>query len=271
MTEARLPTLYVPHGGGPWPFVTIPGLPPQEELRSYLSGILSSLPRRPRAVLVISAHWEESVPTVQTSPSPPLLYDYSGFPPEAYQLSWPAPGSPGVAAEVRAALSKAGIESAESPARGYDHGVFVVTKLMMPSAEIPTLQLSLTRDLSAARMFEVGAALAPLRSQGVFILGSGFSYHNMRGFFSVLRGETAAAEDAQIFDAWLVESLKKEPSLRRAELLSWEKAPRARACHPREEHLLPLMVCAGAAGDDPVRFPFHEPTAGIMTLAAQFG
>lgn len=271
MPDVRQPTLFVPHGGGPWPFVTIPGFPPQEPLREFLTGILATLPARPRVVLVVSAHWEEEVPTLQASAAPQLLYDYSGFPPEAYQLSWPAKGSPEGVKEIREALKRAGIESGESMTRGYDHGTFVVTKLMMPAADIPTLQLSLTRDLSAARMFEVGAALAPLRDKGVFILGSGFSYHNMRGFFSVLRGETAPARDAALFDAWLAETLKSPSPTRRARLLDWEKAPLARACHPREEHLLPLMVCAGAAGDDPVTLPFHEPTAGIMTLAARFG
>jgi aromatic ring-opening dioxygenase catalytic subunit (LigB family) len=161
--------------------------------------------------------------------------------------------------------------SAASEQRGYDHGTFVVTKLMAPEADIPTIQLSLTRDLDPARLFQVGQALAPLRDQGVLILGSGYSYHNMRGFFASMGGDTRPTEDSKHFDAWLAETLLASPSERRTRLVEWESAPRARACHPREEHLLPLMVCAGAGAEDSVTLPFHEPLVGLHTLSAHFG
>lgn len=267
----RLPTIFVPHGGGPWPFVKIPGMDGKmESLREYLVGLPQALPEPPKTLLVISAHWEENVPTVQTAEAPPMLYDYSGFPPESYEITWPAPGDPDLAQRVRAALGDHGMESGEAPQRGYDHGTFVATKLMYPSAEVPTIQLSLTRDLDPKRLFEIGRALSPLRDQGVLILGSGYSYHNMRGFFSAMAGDTRPTEDSKAFDLWLAETLQMSPSQRQTRLLEWEKAPRARACHPREEHLLPLMVCAGAGAEDSVTLPYHEALVGVHTLAAHF-
>lgn len=268
----RLPAIFVPHGGGPWPFVKVPGMDGKmESLREYLVNLPASLPSRPKALLVISAHWEEKVPTVQSSAAPPMLYDYSGFPPESYEITWPAPGNPELAAEVRALLEARGIPSGTSEKRGYDHGTFVVTKLMAPEADIPTIQLSLTRDLDPARLFAIGQAIAPLRDQGVLILGSGYSYHNMRGFFASMSGDPRPGEDAKHFDAWLSEALAASPSERKTRLLEWESAPRARTCHPREEHLLPLMVCAGAGAEDAVSMPFHESLVGLQTLAAHFG
>lgn len=267
----KQPTIFVPHGGGPWPFVSMPGFSDQmDDLRDYLVGLPSYLPEQPRAVLVISAHWEASVPTVQSAASPPMLYDYSGFPPESYQITWPAPGSLEVAAEVRQALEARRIVSAEDQTRGYDHGTFVVTKLMDPQAQIPTLQLSLTSDLDPARLLKIGQALAPLREQGVLILGSGYSYHNMRGFFAARRGDPQPTEDSRYFDEWLAESLSLEPNERQARLIQWSKAPRARACHPREEHLMPLLVCLGAAFESNVALPFRQRLAGTHTLAAHF-
>lgn len=274
MTAANqaLPTIYVPHGGGPWPFVDIPGMSGRmETLREYLVSIPNQLPRRPDALLVVSAHWEEENPTVQTAERPPMLYDYSGFPPESYSIEWPAPGSPTGAQRVRSLLADAGVQSGEDAARGFDHGTFVVTKLMFPDADIPTFQLSLTTDLNARRLVELGQALAPLRQEGVLILGSGYSYHNMRGFFRAMRGDPGPGEDSKYFDGWLAESLSLSPNERVQRLVEWEKAPRARACHPREEHLLPLMVCAGAAGEDRVTLPYREKLTGTHALAAQFG
>ncbi len=268
----RMPTLFVPHGGGPWPFVNVPGMTEHmDPLREYLLEIPEHLPTLPRALLVVSAHWECRVPTVQTAVRPPMLYDYSGFPPESYQISWPAPGSPSSASRVMELLRSAGISSAEDPGRGFDHGTFVVTKLMYPNADVPTFQLSLTSDLDPSRLLEVGRALAPLRDEGVLILGSGYSYHNMRGFFSALRGDPQPLEDARRFDGWLAEALLLPSDERVARLLAWERAPAARACHPREEHLLPLFVCAGAAEGDLVTLPFRERLIGLSTLSAQFG
>jgi len=265
-----LPAIYLPHGGGPWPFVDMPFNDSMRGLREYLVNLRSGLAVRPKAQLVVSAHWEESVPTVQSSPSPPMLYDYSGFPQESYDIQWPAPGAPHLAERVRTLFSQVGIESSESKTRGYDHGTFVVTKLMEPSAETPTFQLSLTRDLDPVRLFEIGRALAPLREQGVLILGSGSSYHNMGQFMRAYRGHAQPREDSLRFHDWLAETVEAEPSARQQRLSEWRRAPRARACHPREEHLLPLMVCAGAAAEGAGSVPFRESVLGVDMLAASF-
>jgi aromatic ring-opening dioxygenase catalytic subunit (LigB family) len=242
-----MPVAFIPHGGGPWPFVDI-GLGDPAELDAlalYLRSV-RTLPRTPpRALLVVSAHWEERVPTVMTSPGPPILYDYYGFPPEAYRITWPAPGQPGLAARVRTLLQGAGFETAEDPKRGFDHGTFVPLKLTYPDADVPTVQLSLVHSLDPREHMALGRALAPLRDEGVLIVGSGMSFHNLRTFRD---GSGRAASEA--FDRWLSETAVLDPSERDRRLLGWEQAPSARAAHPREEHLLPLMVVAGAAGAD---------------------
>lgn len=242
----RLPVVYLPHGGGPWPFADL-GVPQheREELTTYLrSG--SWIPAAPpKALLVVSAHWEESVPTVMTAVRPPMLFDYYNFPEHTYRLSWPAPGAPAVAQRVRELLTAAGIESSEDPARGFDHGTFIPLMLTYPTAEVPALQLSLQRGLDPSTHLAIGRALAPLRDEGVLIVGSGMTYHNLRRFFA-----RNGMEDAERFDAWLKRTTLAEPEARDAGLAKWQSAPSARAAHPREEHLLPLMVIAGAAGED---------------------
>ncbi len=265
---ARMPVVYLPHGGGPWPFVDIGFGDPADwnRLRDYLGDVTHLAPTRPRALLAVSAHWEARVPTVMSGARPPMLYDYYGFPAEAYRITWPAPGDPALAARVRALLSGAGIESDEDPARGFDHGTFVPLKLTFPDADVPTVQLSLKQGLDPAAHLAIGRALAPLRDEGVLIVGSGMSFHNMRGF-----GNPSAAGPAERFDAWLRETVALPASRRDARLTRWEDAPEARACHPREEHLLPLMVVAGAAGDDVGRVPFSERLMGVRVSAAHFG
>src|SRR5688572_27486766 len=149
-----MPAIYLPHGGGPWPFVDLGPMFPRHEsepLAAWLRGIASTLPRRPMGMVVISAHWEAPVPTVMSSPNPPMLYDYYGFPPESYQITWPAPGAPALAARVRHLLHVGGLPSAEDAQRGFDHGTFVPLKLTFPDAEVPTIQLSLQQGLDPAR------------------------------------------------------------------------------------------------------------------------
>jgi aromatic ring-opening dioxygenase catalytic subunit (LigB family) len=263
----RMPVLYIPHGGGPWPFVEL-GFGERREidaLAGYLRSIAGALPARPRAMLVISAHWEAAVPTVLTAERPPLLYDYYGFPPEAYRITWPAPGDPALAARVQGLLGAAGIESATDDARGFDHGTFVPLKLTFPDADVPTIQLSLARGLDPARHLAIGRALAPLRDEGVLIVGSGMSYHDMRGFGG--RGRAAS----ETFDAWLRDAASAEPAVRADRLTSWSSAPAARQVHPREEHLLPLMVIAGAAGSDRGRVGYSDTFAGVRISAYHYG
>ena len=179
--------------------------------------------------------------------SPPLLFDYYGFPEHTYRLKYPAPGSPALAARVRELLADADIAADEDPARGYDHGVFVPFLLAFPDADIPVVQLSLRADLDPAAHLAIGRALAPLRDEGVLIVGSGMSYHNLREFWST---RPADVEAAARFDAWLAAAVENpESAARDAQLAAWAAAPGARAAHPRDEHLLPLMVAAGAGGE----------------------
>lgn len=263
----RLPVVFVPHGGGPWPFVEI-GFPKADvdRLADYLRLVSSVPPAPPKALLVVSAHWEESVPTVMTSEHPPIFYDYYGFPPESYQITWPAPGAPALASRVRQLLDTAGIQSDSDAARGYDHGTFIPLKLTYPEADVPAMQLSLKRGLDPAEHLEIGRALMPLRDEGVFIIGSGMTFHNLRAF-----RDPRAAPVAEAFDSWLRESMVLDAPERNRRLQRWVDAPAARAAHPREEHLLPLMVAAGAAGDDRAVIGFNDTFGGLRLSAYHFG
>jgi aromatic ring-opening dioxygenase catalytic subunit (LigB family) len=263
----RLPVVFLPHGGGPWPFVDI-GIgskAEQAELAQYLRSIAALPKTPPKAVLVISAHWEEAVPTVMSAPNPPLLYDYYGFPPESYEITWPAPGEPALAARVRELLAGAGIASAENTQRGFDHGTFVPLKLAYPKADVPTVQLSLKRGLDPAEHLALGRALAPLRDEGVFIVGSGMTFHNLRAFGPQSR---VAAEQ---FDGWLRETAVLEEPARDRLLTDWAQAPSARQAHPREEHLIPLMVIAGAAGTDRGQLAYNGKILELRLSAYHFG
>jgi aromatic ring-opening dioxygenase catalytic subunit (LigB family) len=265
----RMPTIFLPHGGGPWPFMDLGGFVAQHEreaLAGYLEGLPAALPQRPQALVVVSAHWEEPVPTVMTSARPPILYDYYGFPPETYQIQWPAPGDPRLAARVQELLQSAGMETAEDPQRGFDHGTFIPLKLTFPKADVPAIQLSLQAGLDPAQHLAIGRALAPLRDEGILLVGSGMSFHNLRLF-----GRPSARAIAEAFDAWLQRAVVLQPAERDAELASWAAAPSARLAHPREEHLLPLLVMAGAAGADRGHIPYSDTFAGARITAVHFG
>jgi aromatic ring-opening dioxygenase catalytic subunit (LigB family) len=261
--------MFVPHGGGPWPFVDLGGFISRrdvETLRAYFEALPRDLPAPPRALLVVSAHWEEAAPTVMTSARPPILYDYYGFPPAAYEIAWPAPGDPALAARVVELLAGAGFSANTDPHRGFDHGTFVPFKLSWPEADVPTIQLSLEAGLDPARHLAIGRALAPLRDEGVLILGSGMSYHNLRDFRS-----PAARQTGRAFDAWLGDAATADPAERAHRLAAWASAPGARYAHPREEHLIPLMVVAGAAADDPGRRAFNDDFMGVPISAFRYG
>lgn len=264
----RMPVAFLPHGGGPWPFVEL-GFGKKDELAAlaaYLRSVRALPKTPPKALLVVSAHWEEAVPTVMTSARPPMLYDYYGFPPESYEIEWSAPGHPGVAARVRALLGAAGFQTAEDEQRGFDHGAFVPLKLTYPDADVPAVQLSLKKGLDPAEHLAMGRALAPLRDEGVFIVGSGMTYHNMRGF-----GDPRAVTHAETFDAWLREAATLDAAERDAKLAEWTMAPASRLCHPREEHLLPLMVIAGAAGADKGSLAYNGTFTGMRLSAYHYG
>jgi aromatic ring-opening dioxygenase catalytic subunit (LigB family) len=269
MTDLRQPTFFVPHGGGPCFWMEFPppfGPHAWDRLRDFLAGLVATLPAPPKAFVVVTAHWEEPEVTVSTSPAPGMLYDYYGFPPHTYQLKYPAPGEPAVAAEVERLLKAAGVPVGENATRGFDHGVFVPFLIVDPKAQIPVVMVSLRRDLDAAFHVAMGKALAPLRDEGIVIVGSGMSYHDLRSF---MNGDGRASAE---FDAWLDDTVTKcDPQTRAARLADWRTAPSARACHPREEHLIPLMVAAGAGGDSPGEHSFRDVIGGKVISGFRFG
>jgi aromatic ring-opening dioxygenase catalytic subunit (LigB family) len=198
---------------------------------------------------------------------PDLLFDYSNFPPHTYQLTYPAPGAPELGKKVRKLLAEAGIESDEEFARGYDHGIFIPLKVSFPDADIPILQLSLQNGLDPARHIAIGKAIASLRAENILVIGSGLSFHNLRAL-----GDPAMDMPAVEFDNWLTETLCKVPfDQREARLAQWSAAPSARLCHPREEHLLPLMVAVGAGSTEPGRHAFSGKIWGKAVSAYHFG
>lgn len=264
---ARLPTLYIPHGGGPCFFMDWNPPDTWDRMAAWLRGLAADIGERPRAVLLISGHWEEPRIAVNAQAAPPLLFDYYGFPPHTYELQYPAPGDPALAARVQQLLGAGGVPTRAETERGLDHGVFVPFLLVYPQADVPIVQLSLHASLDAAAHLALGALLAPLRDEGVLIVGSGMSYHNMRG----LMGGGDAGPDSERFDAWLGAACSAAPAERTRLLTNWQQAPAARASHPREEHLLPLMVAAGAAGDDVGRRVFHDRAMGATVSAFAFG
>jgi aromatic ring-opening dioxygenase catalytic subunit (LigB family) len=204
---------------------------------------------RPSAILVISAHWEAEAPTITALGNPGLIYDYYGFPPESYELEYPCPGSPRLAGRVRDILTRTGMDARLDERRGIDHGAFVPLKIMYPQADIPCVQLSLLNSLDPGRHLSMGNALASLDEPGLLVLGSGFSFHNMEAFFQPESAQSHAWNEA--FQEWLADTCA-HPGISEGErtrrLNNWQSAPHARYCHPREEHLLPLHVCAGMAG-----------------------
>lgn len=237
--------LYIAHGGGPMPLL---GDKSHDDMVTKLREAAAQMPK-PKAILVISAHWETDIPHVTTATKPELIYDYYGFPPESYTIEYPAPGEPALAEQVLGAMTTAGIEAQGDAQRGFDHGLFVPLKLMYPDADIPCVQLSLMNHLNADTHIKLGQALQALDYDNLLILGSGFSFHNMRAFFAPNHAEADSQNAA--FQAWL-ELVCSDPEIdekqRQHMLANWREAPHARFCHPREEHLLPLHVCYGAAG-----------------------
>lgn len=262
----RFPTFFVSHGGGPWPFID--GTKDQyAKTAKEFSQIPGRLPARPEALLVITGHWEAPEFTVSTSAHPPMVYDYYGFPEHTYHIKYPAPGSPGLAARVEGLLRNAGIRCAEDADRGFDHGTFVPVGLMFPNADVPIVLLSLKSGYDAAEHIRVGEAIAPLRDEAILIIGSGLTYHNMRGF---RRAEST--EVSYAFEAYLNEAISRhEPKLRNDMLVNWRAAPGALLAHPQEDHLLPLMVVAGAAGADTGHRLFLDHVMNVAMASYQFG
>jgi 4,5-DOPA dioxygenase extradiol len=254
--------VYFSHGGGPLPILGDPG---HKAMVDFMHQLPSRL-RKPEAILGISAHWEESAATLLGAPTPPMFYDYYGFPAEAYEITYPAPGSPELATRIAGLLHKENIPARIDLQRGFDHGLFIPLKLMYPQADIPSLQLSLVRGLNPTAHIALGHALRALLHENILVIGSGFSFHNMRAFSWQSLNAPDPANDA--FQNWLIETCAgplPQPD-RERRLIEWEQAPSARYCHPREEHLLPLHVCLGMA-DQPASVIFNDYILGKRGLA----
>lgn len=254
--------VYFSHGGGPFPLL---GEPSHQNMVEFMQKLPETI-REPEAILVISAHWEEKVPTLLSSSAPGMLYDYYGFPEESYTIQYPAPGQPELAGEIAQRLKNSGFSVALDSQRGFDHGLFVPLKLMYPNATIPALQLSLIQGLDASSHLEMGKALQGLMDRNILIIGSGFSFHNMYGFDYAVSALPDGKNEQ--FQDWLIETCTGPLSWaeREQRLQSWEEAPSARYCHPREEHLLPLHVCA-AATQTAAEVAFDGAIAGKRAVA----
>lgn len=266
MSHTLAPVLYIPHGGGPLPLL---GEPSHAALNAFLRACLRDVPR-PRAIVVVSAHWEAPVATLTAAAAPALLYDYYGFPPESYALRYPAPGAPELARRIEAMLHAQGIAARQDEQRGFDHGMFVPLTLMVPAADIPCVQLSLLASLDARAHIALGNALAALREDNVMILGSGFSTHNLSLLRTGINAEARRRNDA--FQDWLLDTCTNpayDQAEREVRISAWAEAPFARFCHPREEHLLPLMVCVGASAY-PARCVFDDAMLGMRAVALQW-
>ncbi len=266
--SSKLPTYFISHGGGPWPYI-----PEMRARMAQLEQSLQDIPRQigvlPKAVLVISGHWEEAdAYAVMSSPQPPMLYDYGGFPEHTYHVVYPAPGDPGLAGRIHDLIAASGLPTRLDSRRGFDHGTFSPLVVMYPEANVPVIQLSLRSHMNPEEHLALGRALAPLRDEGVLIVGSGLSYHNLR------RLGPAGTEPSEAFDAWLQNALvASSPAERTALVTNWTSAPAARVSHPHEDHLIPLMVALGAAETEAGVCVYHETGAmgGVTASSFRFG
>jgi aromatic ring-opening dioxygenase catalytic subunit (LigB family) len=247
-----LPTYFLSHGGGPWPWMRDQYGTAYDQLDASLRDLPRQIGGKPLAALVITAHWEGPDFLLSSHATPPMIYDYGGFPAHTYQIQYPAPGAPALAARVQALLDDAGQPARLDPERGFDHGTFSALYPIFPQADVPIVQLSLKQGLDPATHLAAGRALRPLRDAGVLIIGSGLSYHNLRAF------NASGAGASHQFDAWLRATMALPAAERTAQLTAWEQAPAARQAHPRAEHLLPLMVVVGAAEQDAAATVYHE-------------
>lgn len=268
----KMPTYFIPHGGGPCFFMDWGPDNPWVKMEQFLKDFPNSFPQKPKAILMISGHWQEQDVTIQTNPAPPMLFDYYGFPDHTYELKFPAGGSVDLAARVGDLLSGAGIKSQTDAARGYDHGAFVPLLVAFPKADIPVIQLSLRADMDAAAHMEIGAALGPLRDEGVVIVGSGMTFHNLPVMMRRMRDPNAVIPNGDRFDTWLRAAVTNPDIHQRSiDLTNWADAPGAQFAHPEAEHLIPLHVVAGAAGDDVGVDILHDTSLGPAQAAFRFG
>ncbi|MBX3461335.1 MAG: dioxygenase [Planctomycetes bacterium] len=259
-----LPVVFVSHGA---PTLAVDVGDPTH---AFLSALGRELPL-PRAIIVISAHWEDDVFAVTGAERLSTIHDFSGFPAELYDIRYEPPGDPALAARIAGLIAGAGLPSRVDPARGLDHGAWVPLMLAYPAADIPVVQVSLRRGLDAAQHIALGRALAPLRKDHL-IIASGSAVHNLRMLDWAAMGQpaqdAASAPWAAAFEDWLRETMALSGVPRQSRLAEWESAPEARRAHAREEHLIPLHVAAGAGGDEPAALVHQSWQMGNLSLSA---
>lgn len=266
--KSSMPVFYLSHGGGPWPWME-ERRESHADLAQCLAQIPRQLPQTPTAILMVSAHWESTGPLlVQGHAQPPMVYDYYNFPAHTYTIQYPASGQPKLAQQVQQLLEDAGLRADIDMERGLDHGTFVAAFAMYPNADIPIVQLSIDANYDPTQHLQIGNALRRLREQGVLIIGSGASYHNLR-----LMGPDGAAPSVA-FDRWLENALLDTNYGQRAKhMKNWAAAPGARIAHAREDHLVPLFVAVGASADQDqiTRILTTTSANGIKSASYQFG
>ncbi len=269
MSLPRLPTYFVSHGGGPWPYMTGEFRQRFDKLERSLVAMRRELGEWPRAILMVSGHWEETGLVISSGERPCMVYDYSGFPDYLYHIEYRAPGSPALAGRVQQLLAAGGVEARLDPTRGFDHGTFSVMKPLYPEEDVPVVQLSIDQGFDPALHLRIGRLLAALRDEGVLIIGSGLSYHNL----PEMRSGRGFAQSHE-FDGWLQQTLLREPVRHRSDRLErWSDAPSARKAHPREDHLIPLMVAVGAAEQESGTVSYHQGDfmGGYAATSFRFG
>lgn len=256
--NTALPALFVSHGS---PMIVLD----QSPARTFLEALAPTLPR-PTAILVVSAHFEAAAPTLTAAARPEMIYDFGGFPEPLYRMTYPAPGAPALAERAAQLIRAAGFPAQIDPARGFDHGTWTPLKLMYPDADIPVVQLSVDPRRDARWHYALGQALAPLRDEGVLIVGSGALTHDLRAFFNrAPPGGPSARDYGRAFAAWMAETVEAGDI---DAVLSWEtRAPEALRNHPTPEHILPLFVALGAGGPDRRRL-HHSMDHDVLAMDA---
>ena len=240
----KIKSLFLSHGGGPLPLLGDPG---HEQMIKSLRTLATQIPK-PDAIIVVSAHWEARTVTLTHGPRPNIIYDYYGFPAAAYEIEYPAAGHPELAEHLCGLFQQNNIDTNLDDQRGFDHGLYIPLKLMYPNADIPCIQVSVLDSLDPLAHVKIGEVLGKLKHDNLLIIGSGFSFHNLPELINS-SGSNVDEKNLQ-FEKWLAKTCSTQSiteEQRQQLLINWEQAPWARYCHPREEHLLPLHVCYGAA------------------------
>lgn len=239
--QQKAQIIYFSHGGGPLPILKDPS---HDKMIAFMEN-LPKIINKPDSIIVFSAHWEEDVVTIQSGNEPDIMYDYYGFPDEAYTLKYPCKGDSELAIRIADLFKDSGIKFRLDEKRPYDHGSYIPLKMMYPDADIPVIQISLNHNLDPLTHLNIGKALRPLLDENILIIGSGFSFHNMRRFDWT--GKEIDDPLNNEFQDKLIEICcgEMDEEIKWEYFAEWDKLPGARYCHPREEHLLPLLVCAG--------------------------